>query len=97
MAAKVSVSASTFYCQRALELCQIALLLAKTGKNKEAAEICMFISSLCAKSPRDNCKEESRLCRASAEARKNGRLEEANRLCLEARRICSKNYEVTGG
>lgn len=97
MAAKVSVNASTFYCQRALELCQIALLLAKTGKNDEAAEICMFISSLCIKSPRASCRKESRLCRASAEARRNGQIEEANRLCLEARRICSKNYEVTGG
>ncbi|RLE75476.1 MAG: hypothetical protein DRJ56_05680 [Thermoprotei archaeon] len=97
LAVKLETTVSRFYCQLALELCQIARLLASEGKHKEAAEMCEFISTLCERKPLSVCKEESRLCRASAEARRRGNYEKADELCLRARRLCPRNFEARGG
>lgn len=97
MAVKLEVSVSYFYCQLALELCQIARFLAQNGKHKEAAELCKFISTLCAKKPLSICKLESKLCSMSAEARLKGDIALAEKYCLEARKLCPKNYEAKGG
>jgi len=97
MAVKLETTVSHFYCQLALELCQIARVLANEGRNKEAAEMCAFISTLCVKKPLSICKYESMLCKASAEARLKGDLKRAEELCLKARRTCPKNFEARGG
>ncbi len=97
MAVKIEISVSHFYCGLALELCHIARILANRGKHREAAELCSFISTLCARKPLKICQLESSLCKASAEARLRGDYEEAEKYCLRARRTCPRNFEARGG
>jgi len=97
MATQLKVSVSYFYCHLALELCQLARILAREGKHKEAADLCLFISSLCEKKPLYICKLESSICKESAKARLNGNIRLAEELCLKARRTCPRNFEAKGG
>ena len=71
------------YCDRALRLCKAARELAAKGEHKRAAEICLYISTLCIKSPNPICHKESELCKASAEARLKGDIELAEKLRRE--------------
>ena len=61
-------------------MCRAARGLVAEGRHKEAAEICMYVSTLCIKSPNATCHKESELCRASAEARLRGDLKKAEDL-----------------
>ena len=96
MASRIYSQLALVYCSRALRLCRAARGLVAEGKHKEAAEICIYVSTLCIKNPNTTCHKESELCRASAEARLRGDLKTAEELCLMARRICPKNFEIRG-
>ncbi|RLE73282.1 MAG: hypothetical protein DRJ37_00665 [Thermoprotei archaeon] len=96
MANRPALKIALLYCDRALRLCKTARELVAKGDNEKAAEICLYISTLCIKSPNPICHRESELCKASAEARLRGEIKLAEKLCSESRRICPKNYEIKG-
>jgi len=96
MSERLLTNLASLYCQRALKLCKTARALVREGAHEKAAEICLYVSTLCVKNPNQLCKRESELCKASAENRLKGNIKLAEKLCLEARRICPKNYEIRG-
>jgi hypothetical protein len=86
-----------YYCQQALKLCRQARILKEELQYQQAAEICSFVSTLCANNRHDLCKNGSKLCASSAEELNKGNYSLAEKICEEARKICPMNDTVAGG
>ncbi len=100
MSSRIDKVIGPFYCQTALRLCLEARQLCEKGECRKVAEICSYVSTLCAENGFETCSFESSICGKVANYCQAGRASEdcknARAHCDEAKKLCPQNNMVNG-